>query len=64
VNSTEQALWQRYNPDGSIPTIVVGCKYYQVGSGESLGEDGELAVIKKVICAALGSDAPQGVCSA
>ncbi len=27
------ALYQRYNPRGSIPTFVFGCEYFRVGNG-------------------------------
>lgn len=63
ASAAEMELWKRYNPDGSIPTVVIGCKYYQVGSGETLGEQGEIDAIQDLACKALGESAPAGVCS-
>jgi|GEM_PF-1870746 len=60
--AADMAVYQKFNPDGSIPTIVIGCKYFQIGSGETLGEAGEIAVIKKAICASFGTNAP-AVCA-
>ncbi|MFA5108297.1 MAG: thioredoxin family protein [Candidatus Micrarchaeia archaeon] len=56
--ASEEAIWAKYNPGGSIPTLVIGCKYYKIGSGESIGEDTEKAAIRKIICEELGTDAP------
>lgn len=38
--------------EGSIPTIIIGCKYYRIGSGEALGEEAEKEALTKVICKA------------
>lgn len=46
---------------GSVPTLVIGCKYYRVGSGESAGEESEKASLKKVICKATGN-LPASIC--
>jgi len=62
VSDDEVTLWQRYNSAGSVPTIIIGCKYYRIGSGESIGEDAEADAITKLICAQLGSNAP-GFCT-
>jgi thiol-disulfide isomerase/thioredoxin len=45
------ALYQRYNPRGSIPTFVFGCEYFRVGNGyESQGDlNAELEDFKLVI---------------
>jgi thiol-disulfide isomerase/thioredoxin len=32
VPAGDMSLWQSYNPDGTIPTFVVGGKYYRVGT--------------------------------
>ena len=47
---------------GGIPTLVFGCKYYRVGSGESLGEEEETKVLTALICK-LTSNQPANVCS-
>ena len=33
------ALYQKYNPSGSIPTFVFGCAYYRVGNGYERADD-------------------------
>ncbi|MFA5076452.1 MAG: thioredoxin family protein [Patescibacteria group bacterium] len=34
-----QAVYQEFNPNGSIPTFVFGCKYYRVGNGHESADD-------------------------
>jgi len=29
---TEQAIYNKFNPKGSVPTFVFGCKYFRVGN--------------------------------
>lgn len=58
VPDDETALWQRYDPAGSVPTVIIGCKYYRIGSGESIGQDEEASAITQLICSQLGSNAP------
>jgi thiol-disulfide isomerase/thioredoxin len=33
VPASEQAVYQKFNPQGSIPTFVFGGKYYRIGNG-------------------------------
>ena len=33
VPDSELAAYKQFNPDGSIPTFVFGCKYYRIGNG-------------------------------
>lgn len=38
VPQEAQAIYKEFNPRGSIPTFVFGCKYYRIGNGhESAG---------------------------
>ncbi len=46
---------------GSVPTIIAGCKYYRTGAGQQLGEEGEKEALTKVICRATGG-IPSSVC--
>ncbi|MDD5639514.1 MAG: thioredoxin family protein [Candidatus Pacebacteria bacterium] len=48
-NSEDQDIFNKFNTTGSIPTIIVGCKYYRIGSGEQDGIDKEKENLKKVI---------------
>ena len=53
-------IFSKYS-NGSIPTLVIGCKYYRVGSGEAAGEASEKESLKKVICRVTGNQ-PASVC--
>lgn len=33
VPNEEEAIYNQFNPSGSIPTFVFGCRYYRVGNG-------------------------------
>ena len=33
------AIFKEFNPQGSIPTFVFGCKYYRVGNGYEQQDD-------------------------
>lgn len=45
------AIYSEFNPDGSIPTFVFGCKYFRVGNGYEAQNDlaAEQAEFKAVI---------------
>jgi len=42
-------IFQKYST-GGIPTLVLGCKYYRVGSGENAGKDQEIADLTELVC--------------
>jgi len=43
VPSEHQRIYEEFNPGGSIPTFVVGCKYFRVGNGyEREGDPGKV----------------------
>ena len=46
---------------GGVPTLVLGCKYYRVGSGESLGEEKEVEALTNLICK-LTDNKPSEIC--
>lgn len=54
-------IFSKYST-GGVPTIVIGCKYYRVGSGESIGEEGEKQILTKLICNLTGNQ-PQSICN-
>lgn len=39
VPDEAMAVYQEFNPDGSIPTFVFGCKYYRIGNGYEAQND-------------------------
>ncbi len=57
---TEMDVFNKYST-GGIPTIVIGCKYYRVGSGESGGEEEEIKNLTALTCKITGSN-PAEVC--
>ena len=55
-------VFRKYST-GSIPTLVLGCKYYRVGSGERAGEEMESKVLTALICK-LTENRPNDICNA
>ena len=60
-SKADEEVFGKYNSTGGIPTLVLGCKYYRVGSGESLGEKEEVKVLTGLICE-LTDNQPGDVC--
>lgn len=58
---TDSNIFSRYSPNGYIPILVLGCKYFRIGSGESLGEAQEAKVLTALICK-LTDNKPLNVC--
>ncbi|MDD5696835.1 MAG: thioredoxin family protein [Candidatus Pacebacteria bacterium] len=58
--STDQDIFEKYS-NGSFPTLVIGCRYYRLGSGEADGEEKEKEALTKLICS-LTQNQPEGVC--
>jgi hypothetical protein len=50
----EMEIFKHYSPDGRIPLIVIGGKYFRVGSGESLGQTMEENVLTAILCKVSG----------
>lgn len=57
---TDGEIFAKYST-GGIPAVVIGCKYYRVGSGETSGEDGETTALTALICKLTNSQ-PSEVC--
>jgi thiol-disulfide isomerase/thioredoxin len=49
-DENDMATFKHYSPDGYIPVIIMGGKYYRIGAGESLGEDTERQVLTAFLC--------------
>lgn len=45
----DKDVFDKFNKEGGIPTIVIGCKYFKIGSGESIGETKEKESLKNYI---------------
>jgi thiol-disulfide isomerase/thioredoxin len=46
----DKEVFLKYSPRGYIPLIVIGCRYYRIGSGEEIGEDVEAQILAALIC--------------
>jgi thiol-disulfide isomerase/thioredoxin len=57
----DEKVFQKYS-DGGVPTIVLGCKYYRLGSGEGGTQDEEKNNLRAIICK-LTNGKPEAVCS-
>ncbi len=53
-------IFQKYS-SGGVPTVVIGCKYYRVGSGENAGEEQEKNNLTALFCS-LTDNNPTNVC--
>ncbi len=58
----DSEIFGKYNPRGGVPTLVLGCKYYRVGAGTSMGEEQEAKVLTALICD-LTDNKPVDVCT-
>lgn len=54
-------VFQKYST-GSIPALVLGCRYSRIGSGENVGQEVETQNLTAVICK-LTDGQPENVCS-
>lgn len=59
-SDADMETFSKYS-EGGIPTLVFGCKYYRVGSGEQIGEEEESKVLTALICK-LTENQPSAVC--
>lgn len=59
--NTDMEVFSKYS-DGGIPTMVFGCKYYKLGSGESDGEEQETKNLTAMLCKLTNSQ-PSEVCA-
>jgi len=60
-SQADMEIFSQYS-DGGIPTLVFGCKYYRLGSGESEGEATETQNLTAILCKLTGNN-PSAVCS-
>jgi thiol-disulfide isomerase/thioredoxin len=56
----DREIFEKYST-GGIPTLVFGCKYYRVGSGERVGEEKETKNLTALICK-LTENQPKEIC--
>lgn len=53
-------VFTHYSPTGHIPVLIIGGKWFRVGSGEAWGEAAERETLKSLLCSATGN--PAGPC--
>jgi len=58
--STEADILLKYG-NGSVPALIIGCKYYRIGSGEATSVAEDTEAVKDVICRATGG-IPASIC--
>ena len=49
-DESDTITFSHYSPEGKIPVIIMGGKYYRIGAGESLGEETERQVLTAFLC--------------
>jgi thiol-disulfide isomerase/thioredoxin len=54
-------VMMKYNPQGYIPMMVLGCRYYHIGAGENSGEEVHKGEITEIICE-LTNNQPAELC--
>ncbi|MFA5742720.1 MAG: hypothetical protein WCX77_01670 [Candidatus Paceibacterota bacterium] len=59
-NGKETDIFSKYST-GAVPAVIIGCKYYRIGSGESAGEKSETETLTKLICDITGNQ-PAAIC--
>jgi len=59
-SDNDMDVFQKYST-GGVPTLVLGCKYYRVGSGEREGEEKEAENLTTLICK-LTNNQPEEIC--
>lgn len=60
-SDTDSSIFSQYS-NGGIPTLVFGCKYYRVGSGENDGEETETKNLTALLCK-ITENQPSSVCN-
>ncbi len=60
--TADRDIFSRYST-GGVPAIVLGCRFYRVGSGENQGRAREAKILTALICN-LTDNKPAEVCSA
>jgi len=60
-SNDDQDVFSKYST-GGVPTLVLGCRYYRVGSGEGEGKEQEIKNLTALICK-LTDNKPSDICS-
>ncbi len=49
-DSPDISVFNHYSPEGRIPLLILGGKYFRIGSGETIGEEMEKQVLTAILC--------------
>ena len=63
-NGKDADIFAKYSPEGGVPTLVIGCKYYRIGAVEEETEQGAIEAENNfisLICETTNSQ-PAGLC--
>ena len=58
----DRDVFSKYSPNGYVPLLVLGCRYFRVGAGQRSGEEVESENLTALICK-LTDNQPSEVCS-
>ncbi len=64
-NDKDREIFQKYSPGGYIPNLVIGCKYFRVGTSEPENDEGALQATDNftaLICK-ITDNKPEAVCA-
>lgn len=61
-NDKDRDIFSKYSNEGYIPAVVIGCRYYRVGSGENEGEEKEGQNLTALLCK-ITNNQPGEICS-
>lgn len=64
-NDEDREIFQKYSPKGYVPNLVIGCKYFRVGTSEPENDEGALQATDNftaLICKITGNK-PEAVCA-
>jgi len=59
----DMKVFNHYSPNGNIPVVIIGGKYFRIGSGETNGVEGEIIALTALMCKITGSPASVTDCS-
>lgn len=60
-SDADRETFSEYSPEGYIPVVIIGCKYFRVGAGTNLGEEEEARALSALLCDLTGGK-PAEVC--
>jgi thiol-disulfide isomerase/thioredoxin len=50
IGAQDQAVFNHFSPEGKIPLIIIGGRYFRIGSGEPIGQAAEFSALTALLC--------------